>query len=227
MRITPGRFLAAGLYPTGLFAAGVAVFSLVQPTVVAAQVRGLPTLFEPSYGYDTRLGLDLGWWGETGGTTISANAAHQIFIGNCERVALGVYVNAHDVGGQARMLGGAAMSGAVMVLPCPMANSIVNPSLWIIGGVGAVNTGGSRRVNALIGLGAGYILDEFAVVKIEPHATAAMHHREDLVDPDESSWKPDFSLGLNLGVGAGFGIRTAIGCCIDGLSFTAGLSLWE
>jgi len=208
-------------------ATGLIIAGHVQGIGVAAQVRGLPTFFEPSFGYHTRLGFDIGWWGETGGTTLSVNAAHQFYVGNCERVALGVYVNAHDALGGSNLLHGAAVSTSVMVLPCPMANSIVNPSLWIIGGAGAVSFAGSRRMNALIGLGAGYILDEFAVVKIEPHVTAAMHYRGLPEFLDEPSWKPDFSLGLNLGVGAGFGIRTAIGCCIEGVSYTIGLSIWE
>jgi hypothetical protein len=53
-----------------------------------AQVRGLPLYFDPTYSYETRLGVDAGNGGDLGGFVWAISASRLFYVGACPKVAV-------------------------------------------------------------------------------------------------------------------------------------------
>jgi hypothetical protein len=79
------------------------------------------------------------------------------------------------------------------------------------------------------GIGAGYYVQQVAVVKVEPWVVARVSYAQSLRDRDYR-WRPRVSFGLTLGGKArplkSLGVRVAGDCCENGLAVMGGVSRW-
>ena len=201
-----------------------ACLALALARPAAAQLRGMPVFFDPTYSFDTRVGLDIGHGGEADGLALALGATHLFLTGNCKRVALSGGAGTFNPPGEPGAGFNAGVLGSVLLNPCPFPTSIANPTLRAFAGAGLVRVDGSTAVNVPVGVGAGYLL-EFPIARIELWATPRVHFRERIA-AEGSTWDFAVSGGLDIGAGGIGGVRVALDCCEGGLGAGYGLSLW-
>jgi hypothetical protein len=211
--------------PTRLWTAAVAGLLLTAPAA-DGQVRGLPLFFDPTFSFDTRAGGDVGNGGELGGLVWSLGATRLFLVGNCKRLAVsaagGLWHPPGD-GADDGFNGGATVS--YLVNACPEFTSQPNPTMRLVGGGGLTRAAGRTVWNAPVGAEIGYML-EVGVFKVEPWATLRAHWLESPVTDGRSTWRAGLSLGLNVGMGAKFGLRGAADFGTGRTGFGGGLSYW-
>lgn len=205
-------------------AALLAAAALAVAAPAPAQLRGLPIFFDPSYSWDTRVGIDVGHGGEADGLAVAATASHLFLTGNCKRIALSGGAGIFDPRGDADAAFNAGGLASVLLNPCPFPTSVANPTFRLFTGAGMVRTGGRTVANVPVGIGAGYLL-EVPIGRIELWTTPRAHYRERIARPGDG-WDFAMSAGIDIGVGAVAGLRVGLDCCEGGVGGGYGLSLW-
>jgi hypothetical protein len=192
--------------------------------VAAAQVRGLPLFFDPTYSFDTRLGADVGNGGELGGFVWAVSGSHLFLVGNCKKLGVSAAGGLwHPAGeGAEGFNGGATVS--YLLNPCPEFTSVPNPTVRLFGGGGLTRAPGRTVWNVPIGAQIGYML-EIPVGRVEPWAALRAHWLESPAT-DRSTWRVGFSLGFDFGVASLVGIRGAADFGTGRTGFAGGVSYW-
>lgn len=203
----------------------LAAAALAVAAPAPAQLRGLPVFFDPSYSWDTRVGIDVGHGGEADGLAVAATASHLFLTGNCKRIAVSGGAGIFDPRGDADPAFNAGGSASVLLNPCPFPTSVPNPTFRLFAGAGMVRTGGRSVANVPVGIAAGYLL-EVPIGRIELWTTPRAHYRERIAGARSDGWDFAVSAGLDIGVGAVAGLRAGLDCCEGGVGGGYGLSLW-
>ena len=204
--------------------AAIAICALSAPAA-HAQVRGLPLFFDPTYSYETRLGVDAGNGGDLGGFVWALSASRLFHVGNCARLAVSAAGGLwHPSGDQSDGFNG-GLSASYLVNPCPSPLSSPNPTVRAVIGGGWTSVDGRTVLNLPLGGEIGYMI-ETAVARVEPWATLRAHYLEPTGPDGNSTWRAGLSIGLNVGVASTAGGRVAVDFGSGRTGVGGGISLW-
>jgi hypothetical protein len=204
-----------------------AVLSLCALSAPAAhaQARGLPLYFDPTYSYETRLGVDAGNGGDLGGFVWAISASRLFYVGACPKVAVtaagGLW---HPSGDQSDGFNG-GLTASYLVNPCHPRAPRPNPTVRAVLGGGWTRVDGRTVLNVPVGGEVGYRF-ETDRAQIEPWASLRAHYLEPTGPDGSSTWRAGLSLGLNVGVARSWGGRAAVDFGSGRTGFGLGASLW-
>jgi hypothetical protein len=195
-------------------------------TAAHAQVRGLPLFFDPTYSYETRLGVDAGNGGELGGFVWALSASRLFYIGNCPKLAVSAAAGLwHPADEEISDGFNGGLTASYLMNPCPTTLSTPNPTVRAVIGGGWTRVNDRTALNVPIGGEVGYMI-ETAVARVEPWAGLRAHYLEPTGPDGSSTWRAGLSLGLNVGVASSAGGRIAVDFGSGRTGVGGGLSLW-
>ena len=203
-------------------AATIAVLALglACPVLVHGQLRGMPLFFESTSGYQSRLGVEVGGWGELDGVTLAGEGAYHFGVGRRRRVSVGGAIGMWDPRGAGPRVTAAA-STQVRLDPPPEAGSVKRFTVRGITAIAGVSNGDGISWSIPVGIGLGYAFVA-PIVRIEPWIVPQIVWRSGGVD----SWKAELSTGVTIGGGKIGGLRLGTQCCVGGLGWAVSVSKW-
>src|ERR1043166_2077338 len=180
----------------------------------AAQVRGAPLLFESTYGYANRLGIQVSHGGELDRISVVGEGSHHFGVGRHRRVSIAAAAGFWNPANQPLRFTG-ALSAQVRLDPAPGAGEIKRFTVRGVTGIALIGDAGRARLSVPLGIGAGYAW-VFPVAHIEPwvvphlvwnSSTSANTANSAL--PRDDSWKAAISFGVTVGAARFGGLRVA------------------
>jgi hypothetical protein len=206
---------------------------LALPAAAGAQVRGGPLFFESTYGYASRLGVEVGHGGELDGVSFLAVGAHHFGVGSRRRLAFSAAAGVWDPAGHGARFSGAVGAQFRVDGLRRRIGRVSRLTVRAITGLGVVSDAGRARWSVPIGIGAGYRL-AYPVVHIEPWLVPHLvwMQRSSAGSGDAAlpsggdAWKAAISAGVTVGAGKILGLRIGTECCIGGVAAAYSLSAW-
>lgn len=193
-------------------------------SVASAQLRGMPTAFEPTEGYATRLGADVGGGGELGGRVVALSGSvlrppQQSRSARGRRLALDAALGIWRKGGRSEFIAGIGAQVTVFKSPSGFTTRAM-------AGASRVSLDSSSRKSTEAGVGA-LVPVYSGGVHFDLWATPRLVYRENLAT-GEWEWVFRGSIGTTVAIipAAHVGLRVGVDCGKGGTSVMGGLAYW-